>query len=118
MKIKFRVWDKVSKLFTDDPLYPDNQRFTEKFLINQAGELILLSENYLKGDKRFIYTVWTGLRDSKRREIYEGDIIKDREGRIERVHFKDGVFWVFAPLYEENVTVVGNIFENSELLEK
>lgn len=72
---------------------------------------------------------FTGLNDENDTPIYEGDIVRytmpDYEGEpveyTEEVRFADGGFYVEgAPVYiiqgEPNGTIVGNIYENPELL--
>lgn len=76
--------------------------------------------------KRYILLQFTGLRDKNGREIYEGDILKFDYGievgiGLARVHFLDGGFWLrvnnhnFMPSAEVR-EIIGNIYENSELL--
>lgn len=66
---------------------------------------------------------YTGLKDENEREIYEGDIVKHAIwGDVYEVIFEDGGFYVlssydFQTINEYPLEVVGNVFENPELLE-
>ena len=70
-------------------------------------------------------TQYTGLYDSTATEFCEGDILED-DGEYWEVEFYDGAFWVVAiggtavaELLIDNdyMDLVGNIYENPELLE-
>ncbi len=89
----------------------------------------------LRSDERYVYQQFTGLKDKNGREIYEGDIFKFRRlneklHKIQEfptfVEFQEGKYGhvlrgfneYFVPLdYDnENVGIIGNIYENPELL--
>ena len=71
---------------------------------------------------------YTGCHDSANKEIYEGDIVKYNNGdviRIGYIQFMAGIFFLNFPdqtdeelgyLLVSNLKVIGNIFENPELL--
>ena len=121
MNIKFRVWCKDFNGWEKDTvlLAPNGQ----KFHLGRNGKMIPIKpENH-------IVMMWTGLCDRQGKEIYEGDIIKIDNGKANEVHrnwvdnpiqivesfnikFPQN-FWIMHPYIE----VIGNIFENKNLIE-
>ncbi len=110
-EIKFRAWDKDTKqLFT-------NAQITFNLFWNEP--------------KRFELTQYTGLKDKNDKEIYEGDILVSHEaGNKHTVVFEIGAFALSRPdgwrqllnhASDNNgqvlETIIGNIYESSELLE-
>lgn len=120
-EIKFRAWDKKYKCFVgvtairwryNHETNPDTLEFAGYALGNPYSE----SENIK-------IMQYTGLKDKNGKEVYESDVVRYFEGFIEEVkwnYYSCG----FDPFsyYDENLAgldceVIGNIYENPELLE-
>lgn len=104
-KIKFRAWDKEKK------------------------EMIFLKQNFSYADfKNFVLMQFIGFKDTKGKEIFEGDIVKGYWGltsEIFQIIFNDdcasfdGELSNGEPVVFDDYStmeVIGNIYENKELL--
>ena len=123
-EIKFRAWDIDER----------------KFIINETDRLgcgdtkKCMSERVdfennsveISADERYIFSEYTGLKDMKGKEIYEGDILFEtfREEYF-KVVFENGSFRAEVDEYSLDLEdyaniceVVGNIYENPELMEE
>jgi len=120
-KIKFRAWDKRLKtwLFEDQfHIFPQTG-FEAWYYEPDCGT---------RNEEDIILMQYIGLKDKNGKEIYEGDICKVNHSEENYIIKWIGIgFWfecqvrkecfVFTP---ENywIEVIGNVYKNSELLEK
>jgi hypothetical protein len=115
-EIKFRAWDKINKdMFNVESINFQERRVYKDTVSYRKFEDIDLMQ-------------YTGLKDMKGKEIYEGDIVFESSGEeYFKVVFEDGSFRAeFEGDFEEysfdlidvvaqGCEVVGNIYENLEL---
>ena len=134
-KFKFRAWYKAEQKF----LYGFENIYDHDFVINFNGEVGTCDEDgFFMSFKDIELMEFTGLIDRNQKYIYEGDILKREiyKGHPEYylVVFDKGGFKRKAldkKIFEANglldfveqhcnkfYEVVGNIFQNSEFLEK
>jgi uncharacterized phage protein (TIGR01671 family) len=141
-RFKFRVWHTCEygsgwvKTQPDNWVGPDNQPWQ---CMSFKGE-IMHNDNMggYVNDKQENYIIqqFTGFKDSTGKDIYEGDICKYTQSKFASIKYpeengeiywnsngyffrhKDGEFnWrVDADFCRESLTIVGNIFDNLELL--
>ena len=117
-RFKFRAYDPVEKYYYYDFL-----------LMSDGNGAMYTPLREGEDEDRLIIEQCTGLRDKNGKLAYEGDIVRydvdsQRMGRIAAVKFKDAHFFFesngrdrFGLLQVWNVEIIGNIHENSELLE-
>ena len=120
-QIKFRAWDSISKqLFIPDGILKDGR----SFLITDQKSIMAYDLD------KFPLMQYTGLKDKNGKEIYEGDIIKwcvwDHKVEWEKHSASYGAYALsdiidiysmkLDPHNWMDAEVIGNIYENPELL--
>ena len=133
-EIKFRAWDKKRKetfpvhelvinKFNGEPNTIKGYTDDEKDVWNVHGGHFMKYAN----ENRYVLMQYTGLNDKNGKEIYEGDIIRifnneldEEESWVDEVIYHMGGFFSGDEDLLGNVhfraKVIGNIYENHELL--
>lgn len=129
-EIKFRAWDKENKRFgyLDHPF--DNNWYEHPSIY---GTCPAVFTNNWKGKIKDDYELmqYTGLTDKNGKEIYEDDILRnEEEDSISTINWYDlnAQFVACTSPYEEDrhlelylsddCVVIGNVYENPELLKE
>lgn len=122
-EIKFRVWDKES-----ESMLQDVSTWTDDYT-----DMLNTTINYIKNEGECELMQYTGLKDKNGVEIYESDLLDIEEYGKAKVIFIDGAFmaeWLHEDCYSMELSqitwknrnkkdlfeVIGNIYENKELL--
>ena len=113
-KIKFRAWDKKEERM----FIPHN--------IDTIGILTVAKHSDGSGilnENDIEIMQYTGLKDKNGKEIYEGDILRNGQ-RVFDVHYCDSIAQFehggksFVDIDASKTEIIGNIYENPELLDK
>jgi len=123
-EIKFRAWDKNSMMFFD-LMWGNSGRGQGWIGMLPLGEELQrgLYDNRIQVDPYDCDIMqYTGLKDKNGTEIYEGDILQRNDNSITVVEFENGMFTTAYDslkfeLYDNGSVVIGNIYQNPELLE-
>jgi uncharacterized phage protein (TIGR01671 family) len=111
-EIKFRAWEFEGKFMNHSPLHH----------VSFHGEVFEGSGNVKQGN--YALMQFTGMSDKNEKEIYEGDIVRYWGGvaPIEYNMFgfaikatEDEYFDINEP---DKIEVIGNIYENANLIDK
>lgn len=122
----YRVYDKKETTWVKENIYlaPNNDLYLAKKNLLGNMTLSLISDN------RYVHQIDTGLLDKNKQLIFEGDICKAiQSGMVGLISyssdygayvFLDYTEYKWYPLGKEiclnNIEVVGNIFDNPELI--
>lgn len=119
-EIKFRVWDKELKVMRD-ARYIDFENSEVSYWLNHETDYSDIVEPF----KNVELMQYTGIKDFDGKEIYEGDILTGGSYTSCEIFFLDGGFscdrlnpfcFYQAIVKDEKLKVIGNIYENQELL--
>ena len=114
-EIKFRVWDNDLEIMS----YSDTDIF-----ITFSDDGIYVGYEIDDEIDDYELMQYVGCKDRNNKEIYEGDIVKTKE-HIGQIIFSKGMFFIdvkgdfYLPIYNvsEFMEVIGNIYENPDLLD-
>jgi hypothetical protein len=120
-ELKFRAWDKYHKIFrSNSHIHVFIQDFENNtiFKMNHADNYNNKDRDY--NNDRIIIQQYTGIKDANSNEVYEGDILQDDDGYIDIVKYHEEGYYHAGDWDGGDFTyckVIGNIYENPELLE-
>lgn len=110
-EIKFRYWDSIEADWC-----------CEEWLRENSEEVLFGWLNLKDIPKEIHVMQYTGLKDKNGREIYDGDILKFKDEILKPIEAKPCGF-IGLDMFNEltdpdlkNTEVIGNIYENSEIL--
>jgi uncharacterized phage protein (TIGR01671 family) len=132
-KIKFRAWDtaahewnKKNDINFNGNLHKQREMYEWELLRDYSMDVI-------DDPGHFVLMQYTGLKDKNAKEIYEGDILNciisfrvgeklQREQFTSKVAFEGGMFCIYhegkAYQIAGSFEVIGNIFQNPDLIQK
>jgi hypothetical protein len=133
--LKFRVWDKKKKTFDlkRGAYFIRSDGVLERQEAGMGGtdyndEICYCSTNRPLSPDKYVISYFTGLKDSEDKDIYDGDIVSFfRNGKIvllracylKETKVYNDFRWSFNGLHHGDskpIKVVGNVFENPELV--
>lgn len=100
-EIKFRAWDKILNKF-----------------VECSPEQVCLVRGGIVAHSEIELMQYTGLKDKNGKEVYEGDIFKFYSPSFEATFTREVKWFLEATMFDCESEVIGNIYENPELLKE
>ena len=127
--IKFRAWDIGTTNDEGEAMMTEPMSLVEWIAnreIEYKNNLSTTLFDFDEWEDELVFMQYTGLKDSRGKEIYEADFIKtpgeDDDSEIQEVQFDGGFYADFDIMYGvydlSQCEVVGNYYENPELRTK
>lgn len=127
--IKFRVWDGKKMIYPTEIKDYANCKLAVSYPKEYTSEGLYIPRN----DRKSWFLQFTGLKDNNGKDVYEGDLLSDgeKDPMILPVIYSDeyamfcvdisynkdgGAIEEILTCYEDGFTVIGNIYENPELV--
>lgn len=129
-EIKFRAWDEQNKIMHNDFQFIKSGEENNDWIIFTSDKQKLSAEQHPLQNpyfqQQFKIMQFTGLLDVNGKEIYEGDVVRRgviifSRGKFCGQYYGSGGFyeeWEDDLYQERNIEVLGNIYENPEILEE
>lgn len=121
---KMRAWNKNKKI-----MCYENEDKSEEYWDSVVSSEISLINSILKSNTYYEFMLYIGMKDELGKDIYEGDIVSitmcddierfevffDEETARFSLKDSDGIPWGLG--LQNDMQVIGNIYENKDLLE-